>query len=305
MKKIFSVTNTYDKNIKHKVITVLGIKIKFKSFFEPLKEIIREEISYACAREIYSALEVSKQHSMVFSKYRNYHQNKNLAIVGCGPTVKYFDNQIKADYNIALNDAIFLDKFNFDYLFNWDTGVLINKPNWYEDVNKFSCAKFYGHCVADNVGSPKDENSDEQNNISHFYYSARHGWPAFDYGEVIHKDLTTYPLMDFGSISFGALSFALYTKPKKLYLIGLDTSNIGHAFGKEFECCYPLQRMMRGYKKFKEFIDIYYPDVEVISVNPVGLKGLFRDVYTQNFVDAHPELKKENIEIITVENLET
>ena len=62
---------------------------------------------------------------------------------------------------------------------------------------------------------------------------------------------------------------------------------------------------MRGYKKFKEFIDIYYPDVEVISVNPVGLKGLFRDVYTQNFVDAHPELKKENIEIITVENLET
>ena len=34
-----------------------------------------------------------------------------------------------------------------------------------------------------------------------------------------------------------------------------------------------------GYVRLKEFAEIYYPDVEIISVNPVGLKGLFADIY--------------------------
>ena len=32
------------------------------------------------------------------------------------------------------------------------------------------------------------------------------------------------------------------------------------------------------------------PDIEIISVNPVGLKGLFRDVYTKEYVKNNPEL---------------
>ena len=53
--------------------------------------------------------------------------------------------------------------------------------------------------------------------------------------------------------------------------------------------------------KIKDFINSNTLNIEIISVNPVGLKGLFRDVYTQSFVDAHPELLKENIEIINEE----
>ena len=28
----------------------------------------------------------------------------------------------------------------------------------------------------------------------------------------------------------------------------------------------------------KEFIEKFYPDVEIVSVNPVGLKGWFKDI---------------------------
>lgn len=293
MKKIFNITKTNS----HKIITILGIKLKIK--LNNLKiNTSREEISYIVAREIYSALEVSKQHTKVFSEYQNYHHNDILSIVGCGPSINHYNNEIKNDVKIALNDAIFFDKFNFDYLFNWDIGVTINTPNYYEIVKQYPCKKFYGHCIVENYENPLDNYSDYEHKIKHFYYSARHGWPAFNFGEIIHRDLTTYPLMDFGSISFGALHFALFTRPKKIYLIGLDTANVGHILGADYECTYDTQRMLNGYNKFKHFIDIYYPDVDVISVNPVGLKGLFKDVYTQSFVDAHPELLKENIEII-------
>ena len=317
---LFSIKNEYI----HKVITILGIKFKVKSkklveranfetiesklsnlsnqlsnFSNQISAIIREEVSYICTREIYSAIEVAKQHSIVFPKYKNCHENKSIAIIGCGPTIQYFNNEIKNDFTIALNDAIFLDKFNFDYLFNWDTNTLNNNKKWYDDVKEYPCTKFYGHCIVENYGSPLDSYNDQELKIEHFYYSARHGWPAFSYGEIIHKDLSTHPLMDFGSIAFGALHFALYTRSKKIYFIGLDTSNIGHILGPNYECTYQLERMLRGYKKFKSFIDIYYPNCEIISVNPVGLKGLFKDVYTQSYVDAHPELLNENIEILS------
>ena len=32
----------------------------------------------------------------------------------------------------------------------------------------------------------------------------------------------------------------------------------------------------------KDFVDDYYPDIKIISVNPVGLKGLFEDMYTKS-----------------------
>ena len=39
----------------------------------------------------------------------------------------------------------------------------------------------------------------------------------------------------------------------------------------------PVNTIIEAYKKFKQFAQKYYPDVEIISINPVGLKGLFKD----------------------------
>lgn len=33
------------------------------------------------------------------------------------------------------------------------------------------------------------------------------------------------------------------------------------------------------WKEAKEFAGIYYPDAKLCTVNPVGLKGLFEDLY--------------------------
>ena len=35
-----------------------------------------------------------------------------------------------------------------------------------------------------------------------------------------------------------------------------------------------------GFQKVRRFMSAKHPSVEIISINPVGLKGLFNDIYT-------------------------
>ena len=304
---IFSIKNNDRKT--HKKITILGIKFSVKrnqkenvkqkeNFEERLRSVLREEVSNVVAREVSLALSVQKLHMQTFPPFKNIHNNQSVAIIGCGPSIKYYNGQLNT-VNIALNKAIFLDNINFDYLFTWDyLGFQEKAPDFFDRVKKYNCKKFYGKFLADNLSSIPEFSDDEENNIYHFYSSARHKLPAYSYGEIIHYDIETHPLADFMSISFGALHFALYTRPEKIYLIGLDTQNCGHYAGDNNT--YNINKMMLGYKKFKTYIETHYPDVEIISVNPVGLKGLFKDVYTKEYVDAHPELfdSLEDIEIL-------
>ncbi len=307
IENIFSIKNNDRKT--HKKITILGIKFSVKrnqkenvkqkeNFEERLRSVLREEVSNVVAREVSLALSVQKLHMQTFPPFKNIHNNQSVAIIGCGPSIKYYNGQLNT-VNIALNKAIFLDNINFDYLFTWDyLGFQEKAPDFFDRVKKYNCKKFYGKFLADNLSSIPEFSDDEENNIYHFYSSARHKLPAYSYGEIIHYDIETHPLADFMSISFGALHFALYTRPEKIYLIGLDTQNCGHYAGDNNT--YNINKMMLGYRKFKTHIETHYPDVEIISVNPVGLKGLFKDVYTKEYVEAHPELfdSLEDIEIL-------
>lgn len=300
LKTIFSIQNT--GNNTHKLIKILGVKfnIKKKSACnkqeERLRYILRDEVSNIVAREISQALAVQKLHLETFPQFKNININNDVAIIGCGPSIKYYNSEINA-VNIALNKAIFIDNINFNYLFVWDyNGIIKKTPDFFETIKNHKCKKFYGHFLEDTMPSIPEFPDDNKNNIYHFYSSARHRLPAYSYGNVLHYDIETHPINDFQSISFGALQFALYTRPKRIYLIGLDTKNCGHYAGDNNT--YNLKQMLLGYMKFKNHIKIHYPDVEIISVNPVGLKGMFKDVYTQSYVDAHPELLNEDIEIL-------
>lgn len=57
---------------------------------------------------------------------------------------------------------------------------------------------------------------------------------------------------------------------------------------------------LRGYKRLKDIVERFYPETEIVSINPVGLKGLFHDVYTENYLVDHPELDRNTCEILDV-----
>ena len=51
----------------------------------------------------------------------------------------------------------------------------------------------------------------------------------------------------------------------------------GNFYKKDENTNLDTQRILIGYKKIKQFAACYYPDTEIISINPVGLRGLFKD----------------------------
>ena len=100
----------------------------------------------------------------------------------------------------------------------------------------------------------------------------------------IHRNICKHGLIDFGSVAFAALHFSLFTYPKRIYLVGCDTSQAGHFYDKpQSRSSLDVRNVKIGYARMKMFARLYYPDTEIISVNPVGLKGLFRDVYTDSY----------------------
>ena len=44
-------------------------------------------------------------------------------------------------------------------------------------------------------------------------------------------------------------------------------------------------------------MEIYYPSIDIISINPVGLKGVFKDMYTRSYLEQHPEIDGSSVDI--------
>jgi hypothetical protein len=111
-------------------------------------------------------------------------------------------------------------------------------------------------------------------------------------------DIDISPLGHGYSIAHEAMQFILFTNPKKIYLVGCDCtlhkethfikSEGGVDIHMENELvnkpagAYMTEKFLEGWDKIKQFAEIYYPETEIISINPVGLKSMFKNIYTRN-----------------------
>ena len=76
------------------------------------------------------------------------------------------------------------------------------------------------------------------------------------------------------------MQFILWTNPKRIYLVGCDNSLKGYAQGILNEANkLNISRGLEGWIKLKKFAQKFYPDTEIISIHPDGLKGIFKDEY--------------------------
>ena len=127
-------------------------------------------------------------------------------------------------------------------------------------------------------------------------------------------DIDTEALANSTSCSLQAMQFALFTNPKKIYIVGIDctVSSLSHFIGGAYDTSARNESAAKNdagqiaaWRRLKLFAQTYYPETEIISVNPVGLKGIFRDVYTKEYLHKHPEIDAENVEILEdIKNLE-
>lgn len=220
------------------------------------------------------AIVVNQVNSEAFSKYKNIYSGKEIAIIAAGPSLEKYV-PLENTINISVNGAFLHEKIKSDYIFMIDYMAVkdyIEKANEEPYTN---IPKFYG-LVPESIYGFKEfklpvipESIAIRHNASRFYaYLNRSGKTYFQ------REIDKNWLDGNGGIAFSAAQFALFTNPKKIYLVGCDCT-AGYFNSKKGNSNYHL---VSYWKKFKDFANLYYPETEIISINPVRLKGLFKDM---------------------------
>ena len=236
------------------------------------------DLEYRTHRAIQQHLSTFALHQRNFPQFKGKHFGQDLVIVATGPS--FVDYQpIPCATHIGLNRAFQQEKVPLDYFFLLDGGTVFTREemhamNTYRGEN---CIKFYGNMPIEMQNGDKF--------ISEFDAQEAHAlrfdvdcWPqARGNPFVFTYDLSTAPFGHVYSTIFVPIQFALWTSPRRLFLVGCDCSHGGHFYttAQNNELC--IDKIYEGYLNLKKFAARYYPQTEIISVNPVGLKGLFKD----------------------------
>ena len=262
------------------------------SFLESNKKKIRHIVGtdiiidrLAMMTDIYMPAMV--QHQKVFPKYKGINKGKTVVITGTGPTFDYY-NPVSNVVHMGLNDAIFREDIRYDYFFACDYVNQIKLfekiLNYGDDLVKFMGINYRGkNCLI-------PEYLRDRQDVEMFYVD------SYDYGLygrrfentrkfVFPLDISVSPFKSYATSLYIVFQFALWTHPDKIYLVGADCYGTGHASKIKIDDKgeFDARWYIRPWRKLAEFARANYPDIEIISINPVGLKGVFKDEYTQEY----------------------
>lgn len=218
-------------------------------------------------------------HPLVFEKYRDCNAGKKVVIVACGPSVDRYE-PIAGAKHLAINRAFLRKDIKFDYIFMHDSAMIDNHR---DALKKYKADKFIAFATSANNAKLFNSRSEDVVDIgARRFLISDAGMPDINGGQfdVIQPDITKGLLYDRGGGTvFSALQFALFTGPKEIYLVGCDCSSDGYFNDING---YVEQKLLEKteylWHEAKAFVDQYYPNTKIISVNPVALKGLFKDL---------------------------
>lgn len=244
---------------------------EYKYLLQEIRQIVLDETRVSNA--------IAFLHSQVFPQFKNCNNGKDIVIVGTGPTLNYYTFDEKL-VHVGLNRAFLapnINKLDYSFIIHYNE----TSSTYIEKLMTYDCIKFLGQYHLKKILDWNIPNKYENFKNTYRYYIDR----------TFHPNIETQGLFDPGSIAFSALHFSLYTHPKRIFLVGCDCSENGY-YDKTVEQVkwLGLPNTLKNYPILKNIAQIYYPDIEIISVNPIGLKGLFRDVYTKSYVTENPEL---------------
>lgn len=266
------------------VLLRLANRLKPNPIYQQLMSPTNEELLEQVARVVQLQLSTAALHQKTFGKFKGIYTGKDVVVLATGPSAKTY-KPIPGCAHIGVNHAFLREDVKLDYIFTFDYGM---KP-YMKQLNEYrkgECVKFYGLWLENDNKLVIPESDAIEAGALRFRNDVT---PMVDRrsSQVMDSrfayDLTTQPLGDFCSVVFSAMQFALWTNPRRIYIVGCDCSAGGHYVGAN-ETGLPsntatYNRMIPSWVKLKDFAQRFYPATEIISVNPVGLKGLFNEIY--------------------------
>jgi len=243
------------------------------------------EIILKNTEQIICQPEVIATNAAAFGEYENAFKGRDVVLLGTGPSLSKY-KPIDGAIHIGVNRAYKFDKVKLDYLFaqDFDKKAFLDiygegcLESYIDDLKKLSCKKFIGHlsdysCIA-------FINLPEENYIGTDFVRYIHD---HTFSSIMHRNIKFYPTFDLYSVIFSAINFALFAHPKRIYIVGCDGAK-GNSYGRfdskytnDASFCHQNQ-MKIGWEKVKKFAEINYPDIEIMSINPGYLRGLFKDM---------------------------
>ena len=219
-------------------------------------------------------------HQKTFSQFKNIHQGQEIVLVACGSTAKDY-KRIEGAIHVGVNRAFKIENIDLQYLFMVDYR---NVKLYLKEANKYkpeSCTKFYGidrEYRYDNMTSDwiLPESDVIEANALRFRFNS-----STPYGSNFSFYIDTELLEAGYSVVFPAMQFALWTNPRTIYLVGCDCTDEGYFDGQPSKfgdrSTPSLKPLISPWTQLKEFARVYYPETKIISINPVGLKGVFEE----------------------------
>lgn len=226
-----------------------------------------------------------------FADIKNINNGKAVAICGAGPTLTQY-KPIDNCLHIALNRALLNKNVPYKWFIadDWDGIDFIQN-----EIINFDGIKFLG-CVgfthaSGNIHIPE---SFRIKCKARKYYTDLY-LVGSGYESKFVCDIDKMAIGAMPNIALQTMQIALFTNPSKLYIVGCDASQ-GHFIQpqnlseqriarheRDLLISVLSDRVINMWKKIKEFASIFYPDTEIISINPVGLKGIFHDEYQEGY----------------------
>lgn len=222
-----------------------------------------------------------------FSELKNCNYGKNVALCGAGPSLEKYE-PIDNCIHIALNRALLNPRIKFDYFFADDwTGIHF----FQEELKSYNCIKYFGHAIG-NDDCQIPESFRIECDAKRYYTDLYRVANGFESRFVC--DIDKMAIGNMANIALSIMQVVLFTNPKTIYLVGCDAS-AGHFIQPDNLKAEEIQRQeedlkiavssnqtIQSWVDLKKFAEVFYPDTKIISINPVGLKGIFVDEYQSN-----------------------
>ena len=208
--------------------------------------------------------EVCKVNSAAFSSYENCYRGKKVVLVQNGATAKYY-KPIPDAIHIAVEGAWRRTDIPFDFVFTHNPGE--GGSGLEAALGRIRNRAFVGKFVTMTGGGYSEYYTGLNDKVARYFIGDN------TYNQMIYRDISCHPMTDFWGAWSAALQFAMYTFPSEIHLVGCDAApNEGRVSLKKV-----------GWARLKMLAGRYYPGTKIISVNPIGLKGLFQDVFTDEY----------------------
>lgn len=224
---------------------------------------------------------LSKINNQAFIKYKNLYINKSAVVCGTGYTLNNYI-PISDAIHIGCNRCIFYNKLIFDFYFFNDWSKVI--PGKYKNLilsYQPNIEKFFGTFPAQRSFGCVLEHAKKGN--ATLYDMEGPGGGSFQ------VEIDKYYMGDGGmSTVFVQMQFALFCGFHTIYIVGCDIDNLKNTdhnkryfFNDSSIITNPswYAPLKDKWKMMKNFINNFYPNTKIVSINPIGLKELFEDYY--------------------------